>query len=107
SASQEMKVMSKDFGAHHRLSRSGLVQASNTSRAGASNVLVITSSRSDCRFTSVRFFARLASPGSTIGLLPLFEILDHEVQFIEPRRPELAVALDPHRFVLKPPGSEP
>src|SRR6202034_4276643 len=35
SASQESRDTPADFGAHHRLSSSGLVHASNTMRAGA------------------------------------------------------------------------
>src|SRR5277367_6889261 len=56
SISQEMKVIPNDFGAHHRLSSSGLVHASNTMRAGPLKVRVTTSSHSDFRSTVVRFF---------------------------------------------------
>ena len=44
------------LGAHHRLSISGLVHASNTMRAGPLKVRVTTSSSSDFRSTVVRFF---------------------------------------------------
>src|SRR5690349_18812658 len=49
SASQERNDTPNDFGVHHRLSSSGVVQAANTMRAGALNVRVTTSSRSDLR----------------------------------------------------------
>src|SRR5580704_15059662 len=61
SASQEKKDTPNDFGAHHRLSSSGLVQASNTMRAGALKVRVTTSSRSDSRSIVVRFFPDVGS----------------------------------------------
>ena len=54
--SQEMKDTPNDFGAHHRWKSSGLVQASNTMRAGPLKVRVTTSSRSDLRSTVVLFF---------------------------------------------------
>src|SRR5246127_2894606 len=60
SASHEMKDIPNDFGAHHRLSNSGLVQASNTMYAGPLKVRVTTSSRSDFRSTVVRFFMEWA-----------------------------------------------
>jgi hypothetical protein len=41
-------------GTHHFLNNSGLDHASNTSRAGASNVRVTTTSRSDFFCTVVR-----------------------------------------------------
>src|SRR4029453_1766619 len=50
SASQESRDTPVDFGAHHRLSRSGLVHASNTMRAGPLKVRVTTSSRLDFPF---------------------------------------------------------
>src|SRR4051812_37096562 len=53
SASQEIKYTPNDFGAHHRLSSSGFVHASNTMRAGPLKVRVTTSSRSDFRSTVV------------------------------------------------------
>src|SRR6478736_2057871 len=56
SVSQDKKDTPNDFGAHHHLSNSGLVQASNTMRAGALKVRVTTSSRSDFRSTVVRLF---------------------------------------------------
>src|SRR5262245_65111814 len=94
SASQDTNVMPIDLGAHHRLSSSGLVHASNTIRAGASIVRVTTSSRSDrsvvvgC-FTGVVSLAMLAS----IGLLLAFQLLDELVQLVEACGPELLVAL--------------
>src|SRR4051812_21679096 len=56
SASHETKEIPNDFGAHHCLSNSGLVQASNTMCAGPLKVRVTTSSRSDFRSTVVGFF---------------------------------------------------
>src|ERR1041384_3623528 len=53
SMSQERSVMPMDRGTHQRMNRSGLDQASNTSRAGASKVRVTTTSRSDARSTVV------------------------------------------------------
>src|SRR5579884_301167 len=56
SASHETKDIPNDFGAHHCLSNSGLVQASNTMCAGPSKVRVTTNSRSDFRSTVVGLF---------------------------------------------------
>src|SRR5262245_24024689 len=70
SASQEMKDIPNDFGAHHRVSNSGLVQASNTMCAGPLKVRVTTSSRSDFRSTVVRFFV-------AVGLLSLLRSEEH------------------------------
>src|SRR5215218_5657070 len=61
SASQERKDTPNDFGAHHRLSSSGLVHASDTMLAGPLKVRVTTSSRSDFRSTVVQFFMRVGS----------------------------------------------
>jgi hypothetical protein len=82
--SQERKVTPNDFGAHHRISSSGLVQASNTSRAGALKLRVTTSSRSDLRSTVVGFpdVGSLCAFASIDHFL-LFQILDHLVQFVE------------------------
>src|SRR6202035_2964445 len=75
SASQERKDTPNDFGAHHRLSSSGLVHASNTMRAGPLKVRVTTSSRSDVRSTVVRFFMGVGSVFllASIDLLLLFQ----------------------------------
>src|SRR6516164_3997972 len=62
SISQESRVISIDFGTHHRLNNSDLVHASNTNRAGALKVRVTTVSRSDFRSTIVRLFVGVASP---------------------------------------------
>src|SRR5215467_7747476 len=99
SPSQEMKDTPNDFGAHHRLSSSGLVQASNTMRDGALKVRVTTSSRSDVRSTVVRFFVGVGSLSllASIDLLLPFQLLDNLVQFLETCVPELAVPLDPCR----------
>src|SRR5436190_17448469 len=85
SISQERKDTPYDFGAHHRLSSSGLVQASNTMRAGALKVRVTTSSRSDFRSAVVRFFPEVGSPFpfASIDLFLLFQLLDNLVQLVE------------------------
>src|SRR4026209_523323 len=69
SISQESRDIPIDFGTHHCLSSSGLVHASNTRRAGALNVRVTTSSRSDFRSTVVRFFVGA-------GSIPLCSTID-------------------------------
>src|SRR3954447_8117920 len=85
SASQDRKDTPNDFGAHHRLSSSGLVHASNTMRAGALKVRVTTSSRSDFRSTVVRCFPEAGSLSlfASIGLFLLFQFLDNLVQLVE------------------------
>src|SRR3954452_14383749 len=85
SSSQEMTDTPNDFGAHHRRNSSGLVQASNTMRAGPLKVRVTTSSRSDFRSTLVRFFPAVESlsPIASIDLFLLFQFLDNLVQFVE------------------------
>src|SRR6187431_819043 len=82
SASHERNDTPNDFGAHHCLSSSGLVQASNTRRAGALKVRATTSSRSDFRSTVVRFLmvADSPSPFAFIDLLFPFQFLDNLVQ---------------------------
>src|SRR5258706_5250841 len=103
SASQESRDTPVDFGAHHRLSSSGLVHASNTMRAGPSKVRVTTSSRSDFRSTVVRFFMGVGSLSllASIDLLLSFEFLDNLVQLVEACVPELAVPLHPCRLFLQ------
>src|SRR3954470_2372683 len=96
-----MKDTPNDFGAHHRLSNSGLLHASNTRRAGPLKVRVTTSSRSDFRSTVVRFFMGSPSLLASIDLLLSFQFLDHLVQRVEARLPELAVPLDPGRLLLQ------
>ncbi len=109
SASQDSRDTPVDFGAHHRLSSSGLVHASNTMRAGASKVRVMTSSRSDFRSTVVRSFLAAGSPSllATIDLLLPFQLRDNLVQRVEACVPELAVPLDPCRLFLQPAQAEP
>src|SRR5215510_4690661 len=109
SISQESRDRPNDFGTHHRLNRSGLVHASNTIRAGALNVRVTTSSRSDFRSTVVRFFMRVGSLSlfASIDLLLLFQFLDNVVQFVEACLPEPAVPLDPCRLFLQSARAEP
>src|ERR1700723_2761362 len=86
SASQESRDTPVDLGAHHRLSRSGLVHASNMMRAAPLKGRVTTSSRSNFRSTVVRFFTGVGSPlGSpsvlaSIYLLLPFQFLDNLVQ---------------------------
>src|ERR1700689_3973212 len=103
SASQESRVTPVDFGAHQRLSSSGLGHASNTMCAGPLKVRVTISSRSDFRSTVVRFFMWVGSLSrlvSTDFLLP-FLFLDNLVQLVEACVPELAVPLDPCRLFLQ------
>src|SRR5689334_11765970 len=83
------------FGTHHRLNNSGLLHASKTMCGAALNVRVTTSSRSDLRFTTVRFMAALFSFPSGICLLLAFQGLDNLVQRVEACAPELPVPLDP------------
>src|SRR5215468_12101026 len=103
SASQERKDTPNDFGAHHRLSSSGLVHASKTICAGPLKVRVTTSSRSDFRSTVVSYFVGLISVSflSSIGFLLLFQFLDKLVQLVEACGPELAVPLDQCRLFLQ------
>src|SRR5262249_35362437 len=103
SASQESRDMPIDFGAHHRLSSSGLVHASNTRRAGASKVRVTTNSRSDFRSTVVRFFTGVGSLSvlASIDVLLSFQFLDNLVQLVDACGPELVDPLDPLRHFLQ------
>src|SRR6476660_172967 len=85
SISQESRDRPNDFGTHHRLNSSGLVNASNTMRAGPLMVRLTTSSRSDFRSTVVRFFVGVGSLSLLVSmdvLLP-FQFLDNLVQFVE------------------------
>src|SRR3569833_3676058 len=107
SASHEMKVMPKDLGVHHFMMSSGVVQASQTMRAGASKLRVTTTSRSEWRSVVVTglggcSLARIAS----MGLFLLLELFNDLVQFFEARRPHLAVALDPGGFLLEAAAAE-
>src|SRR6188768_4209746 len=99
--------MPKDFGAHQRISSSGLVQASNTMRAGPSNTLVTTSSRSDARSVLVSFTATVSSLVAAIGFLLLFQFLDDLVQLVESGGPELPVALDPRGLLFETADTQP
>src|SRR5271163_2992648 len=103
SASQESRNTPVDFGAHHRLSNSGLVHASNTMRAGPLKVRVTTISRSDFRSTVVRFVIGVGSLSllASIELLLPFQILNDLVQLVEACVPELAVILEPCRLFLQ------
>src|SRR5215207_659356 len=103
SISQERRNMPIDCGAPQRMSSSGLVQASNTMRAGPLKVRVTTSSRSDFRSTIVRLFMGVGSLSllASIDLLLPFQFLDDLVQLVEACVPELAVPLDPGRLFLQ------
>src|SRR5574339_839801 len=103
SISQESRDIPIDFGTHHCLNSSGLVHASNTMRAGALNVRVTTSSRSDVRSTVVRFFTGVASLSllASIDLLLPFQYFDDLVQLVEARVPQLAIPLDPGRLFIQ------
>src|SRR3954471_22124604 len=90
-----------DFGAHHRMSSSGVVQALNTMRAGPLKVRVTTSSRSDFRSTVVGFFMGSRPFPACTDLFLQFQVLDDLVQFVEARGPEPAVLLDPRRLFLQ------
>src|SRR5262249_33539403 len=85
SASQERRVAPQDFGTHHRLRSSGLVHASNTTRAGALKVRVTTSSRLDLRSSVVGFFRGVGSISlrASMDLLLTFQLLDNLVQLVE------------------------
>src|SRR5271154_2728014 len=109
SASQESRDTRVDFGAHHRLSSSGLVHASNTMRAGPLKVRVTTSSRSDFRSTVVWFFMGDGSLSLLASIDPLlaFQFVDNFVQLVEACVPELAVHLDPCSFLLQSARAEP
>src|SRR5512144_739344 len=78
SSSQERRERPNDFGTHHRLNNSGLVNASNTMRGGPLMVRLTTTSRSDVRSTVVGFFVAVGSLPllvSIVVLLP-FQFLD-------------------------------
>src|SRR5262252_10479375 len=81
SASKASRDKPDDFGTHHRLSSSGLVNASNTMRAGPLIVRVTISSRSDFRSTVVRLFMGSSTflVASNDLLLP-FQFRDDAVQ---------------------------
>src|SRR5258707_5447718 len=98
--SHESSDMPTDFGTHQRLNNSGLLHASKTMCAGALNVRVTTSSRSDLRSTAVRFIAAgLPSFPSGTCLLLCFQLLGNSVQRLAACAPEVAVALDPGGLV--------
>src|SRR5262245_8260954 len=103
SSSQESRDKANDFGTHHRLNSSDLVNASNTMRAGPLKVRVTTSSRSDFRSTVVRFFMGAGSLSllASIDHLLLFEFFENLVQLVEACGPELPVPLDPRRLFLQ------
>src|SRR5678809_385493 len=103
SISQESRDKPNDFGTHHRLNSSALVQASNTMRAGPLKLRVTTSSRSDFRSAVVGFFMGVGSLSllASIDLLLPFQFLDNLVQLVEPCVPEPTVPLDPCRLFLQ------
>src|SRR4051812_41069123 len=108
SISQESRDTPADFGTHHRLNSSGLLQASNTMRGGALKVRVTTSSRSDFRSTVVGFFMVLGSLSlfSFIDSSIQFQLLNDPVQLVETCVPELAIPLHPCRLFLQPAPAE-
>ena len=81
---------------------SGLVHASNTMRAGALKVRVMTTSRSDFRSTVVSFFIGGSLSSCVHRFLLLFQFLDHLVELVEARAPQLAIAVDPRRDLVEP-----
>src|SRR6185436_20906027 len=85
SSSQESRDKPNDFGTHHRVNSSDLVNASNTMRAGPLKVRVTTTSRSDVRSTFVRFIVGASSLSflAFIGSLLPFQFLDNLVQLVE------------------------
>src|SRR5580658_3243207 len=100
--SHESSDRPADFGTHQRWNNSGLLHASKTMCAGALNVRVTTSSRSDLRSTAVRFMAvGLPSFPSGICFLLVFQVLDNLVQRVEACVPEVTVPLDPCSFLLE------
>src|SRR3982750_2343907 len=101
--SQESRDMPNDFGTHHRLKSSGLVHASNTTRAGPLKMRVTTSSRPGFRSTVVRFFMGVGSLSllASIDLLLPFQFFDNVVQLVEACVPELAVPLEPCHLFLQ------
>src|SRR5262245_62106144 len=107
SISHDRSVMPIDFGTHHCLNSSGLDHASNTRRAGASNVRVTTSSRSDFLCTVVRFMAGSLCFLASIQFLLPFQFRDDLVQLAEPRVPELVIALDPRRHFFQSARTDP
>src|SRR3954471_5401896 len=103
SMSHDSRVRPNDFGTHHRLNSSDLVQAWNTMRAAPLKVRVTTNSRSDFRSTVVRFFMAVGSLSlfASIDLFLPFQFLDNVVQLVEACFPEAAVSLDPFRLFLQ------
>src|SRR5215831_11976267 len=107
SISHDRSVMPIDFGTHHFLNSSGLDHASNTRRAGASNVRVTTISRSDFLCTVVRFMTGSLCFLASIRLLLPFQFFDDLVQLAEPRVPELVIPLDPRRHFFQSARADP
>ncbi len=103
------RVMPIDFGIHHCLKSSAFVQASNTRRAGASTVLVTTTSRSETRSTVVEGFTRVGSLSLWTASTFSFRFISSttSVERIEARGPELAIALDPGDLFIQSPRSQP
>src|SRR6185295_11256289 len=107
SISHDLSVMPIDFGTHHFLNSSGLDHASNTRRAGASNVRVTTSSRSDFLCTVVRFMMGSPCFLASIQLFLPFQFFDDLVQLAEPCVPELVIPLDPRRHFFQSARADP
>src|SRR4051812_29801694 len=95
-------------GSHHCPNSCGVVHAWKTRRAGASNVRLTTTSRSEVRSTLTgRAAAGWLLPVLSIGALLVLEVCDHVVQRAEARVPQLLVALDPCRHVLEAVHADP
>src|SRR5262245_57555410 len=107
SISQESSVRPSDFGTHHCLNSSGLVNASNTRRAGALMARVTTISRSEARSTLVRSIAAGSAflPASIVLHLAVLSV-DAQLQRVEPRIAEPALLLEPGCHFLQPARAE-
>src|SRR6516225_126214 len=92
SSSQESRVRPNDFGTHHRLNSSALVNASNTMRAGPLMVRVTATPRSDFPSTVVRSFGGAGSVSLLAFNDPLlpFQLPYHLLQPVKARVPDLA-----------------
>lgn len=101
--------MPMDLGAHQRMNSSGLVQASNTIRAGASNTRVTAISSADICLTIVRPSTGTdpCSCLSPITVLLAFEVFDNLFQCVETGIPKLAIPLDPFRLLLEAARAKP
>ena len=101
--------MPMDLGTHHCANSSGLVQASNTIRGGASKVRVTVTSRSDVRFTSCRAIDRDHPPLAIVHHCSPSRLSSSTTlsSSLEPGIPKLAIPLDPFRLLLEAAEAEP